>query len=112
MMQQLISTGIQLIKGGLALMFLMGMVTAFSPSAIAEVTFAPALPPKAALEEIRQDLATQDRATLYDEEAPANKDPKMEVEKQYEENLKEFVKENPEQGGVIDKVKDLLTTDP
>lgn len=111
-MQHLISIGVKLIKGGLVLMFLVGMVSAFSPSAIAEAAFAPALPPKQALEEIRQDLATQDRATLYEAEAPANKNPKMEIEKKYEENLKEFVKENPDQGGVIDKVKDLLTTDP
>lgn len=111
-MQHLISIGTKLIKSGLALILLVGMFSAFSPSAIAEVQFAPALPPKAALQEIRQDLATQDRATLYEEEATANKNPKMEIEKKYEENLKEFVKENPDQGNVIDKVKDLLTTEP
>jgi hypothetical protein len=108
-MKKSISMVVQRIKTSLISLLLIGIVSSLSLFMIVESAHADGLPPEQALEEIRQDLATEDREVLYEEETAAVKDPKMGAQKQYEENLKEYKKENGKEG-VVEKVKDLLTS--
>jgi hypothetical protein len=108
-MRKQILTGMQWLKQSLITMFLVGMVGFLSNAAIAQPVYVSTLSPEQELQEIEQDLAKEDRNALYAEETAIMKDPKMGAEKQYEENLKEYKKENPDDNVVVEKVKDLLT---
>ncbi len=108
-MQKRIAMGLQWIKNSLIVLLLIGIIGFFSPFAIVQSSQAAPLSPEQELQEIEQDLAKEDRNALYSEEIAVAKDPKMGVQKQYEKNLKEYKKENKEDTGVVEKVKDLLT---
>ena len=108
-MQVSIMQGIQRIKKSLIALLLSGIIGFLSQLAIVQTAYAAPLSPEQELEEIQQDQAQENREDLYEAEANIIKDPKMGVQKQYEENLKEYKKENHEDNGVVEKVKDLLT---
>ncbi|PSF36147.1 hypothetical protein C7H19_14205 [Aphanothece hegewaldii CCALA 016] len=64
--------------------------------------------PAEELKDIRKDLAAQDPEKIYEEATDPSVDPKMGVEKKFEENLKEYNKENPDQGGLLGGAKELI----
>jgi hypothetical protein len=109
-MQKLIAAGINLIKNGLLLVMWVGMIS-FSSYGIAQPAHADIATPKQARTEIQNDLAAEDREGLYEAEVKVLENPKVEIEKQYEDNVEEYYEKNPDQGSVIDKVKDLVTPD-
>jgi hypothetical protein len=110
-MRKLIAAGMTLIRDALMLTLLMSMIGFASYFAIADSAYADVSSPKQAITEIEKDLSTENRGELYEEEVKVIENPKVEIEKQYEENVKEYFEENPDQGNVLEKVKDLVTPD-
>ncbi|NJO39896.1 MAG: hypothetical protein HC769_04035 [Cyanobacteria bacterium CRU_2_1] len=64
--------------------------------------------PKQALTEIRSDQSTQSPEEAYEEAAEVIDDPKMGVEKEYEQNIDKYFQEHPEEGGLIESAKELI----
>jgi hypothetical protein len=114
-MKRLIVLGIDLLKRGMmmVLVSLISLVSFVSILTIAPPANAapPLLTPEQAINEIEADLDSADRTELYEEETKVVENPKVGIEKQYEEKAGEYLKEHPEEGNVIEKVKELVTPD-
>ncbi len=64
--------------------------------------------PKEELNDIRKDLERKNPQEMYEEALDVSKDPKMGEQKKYEENLKKYKQENPDQGGLLKGAKELV----
>lgn len=87
----------------------LNIVTWFLPTV--QPSYADLSSPEEAIEEIQKDLENPEQ--LYEKATEISKDPKMGVEKKYDENIQEYYQENPEQGGILGgakKVIDEITT--
>ncbi len=60
------------------------------------------------MSEIRKDLAEQDPQEAYEKALEVDKDPKFGIQKKYEENMKEYSKEHPDKGGLLEKTGEIL----
>jgi hypothetical protein len=65
--------------------------------------------PKQALQEIKRDQAAENPAATYEEMKQITEDPKTGIEKEYEKNEQEYFQEHPEQGGLVEQAKTLVT---
>jgi hypothetical protein len=110
-MRKLIAVGFSLLKDGLMLVLLISIIGFSGYFISAQPSYADVSSPKEALTEIQNDLASEDRSEMYEEETKVIENPKVGIEKQYEENVDEYFKEHPGEGNVINKVKDLVTPD-
>jgi hypothetical protein len=84
------------------LLNLVGWVSIFNLPSYAAST------PEEELADIREDKAKINPEEFYEKATKTSEDPKMGVEKNYEKNLKEFYKENPEEGGLVEGAKQLV----
>lgn len=99
----------QILRRGMILLALVSLVNIaswFLPNI--QSSYANVSSPAEELKEIRKDLAAQDPEKMYEEATAPIADPKMAPEKKYEENLKEYYKENPDKGGVLGGAKELI----
>ncbi len=98
---------------------ILGLVSLLSLSGLFMFSNQPALADKALSSEEKIDraytyneaagLQEEDRQAAYDAAAQAvQEDPKVGIEKIYEEDLKEFKKENPDENGLLEGAKDLV----
>jgi hypothetical protein len=108
-MRKLIAVGFSVLKDGLMLVLLISIIGFSSYFISAQPSYADVSTPQQALTEIRNDLAAEDRDALYEEETKAIENPKVGIEKEYEENVDEYYKEHPGEGNVLNKVKDLVS---
>jgi hypothetical protein len=67
----------------------------------------PAAAPSADQVPVDQVMATEPREQAYEEALEVIDDPNG-VQKTYEENLKQYRQENPDQGGLVEEAKDLI----
>ena len=107
-MQQAISSFFQ----GLRRLFLLiGVVSLFNvvswSSPLTQPSYAVSTPQEA-LQEIKRDQAAQSRGQAYEEAVEITEDPKTGVEKAYEEEIAEFRKEHPDEGGIVEGAKELV----
>lgn len=95
---------------------ILGLVSLLSLSGLFMFTNQPALADKALSSIDRAysyseatGLQEEDRQAAYDAAAQAvQEDPKVGIEKIYEEDLKEFKKENPDENGLLEGAKELV----
>lgn len=98
---------------------ILGLVSLLSLSGLFMFSNQPALADKALSPEEKIDraytyneaagLQEEDRQAAYDAAAQAvQEDPKVGIEKIYEEDLKEFKKENPDENGLLEGAKELV----
>lgn len=115
-MQRILSTIAQAF-GKRLLIF--GLISLLSLSGLFMFSNQPALADKALSPEEKIDraytyneaagLREEDRAAAYDAAAQAvQEDPKEAIEKIYEEDLKEFKEENPDENGLLEGAKELV----
>jgi soluble cytochrome b562 len=63
---------------------------------------------KEALRDIQKDMQEINPEQAYEKATEGGQDPKMEVQKKYEENLQEYYEENPEKSGILGGAKELI----
>jgi signal recognition particle subunit SEC65 len=65
--------------------------------------------PKQALREIQKDQAVESPAKAYNEMTKIVEDPKVGIEKEYEKKEREYFKDHPDTGGLVEQAKELVT---
>lgn len=107
-MQQAISAFLQGLR---RVLLLIGVVSLFNlvswSSPLTQPSYAVSSPQEA-LQEIKRDQAEQSRTQAYEEAVEVTENPKMGVEKAYEEEMAEFRKEHPDEGGIVEGAKELV----
>lgn len=99
----------QVLRRGIVFLVLVSLITLagwFLPSI--QASYADLNNPAEELKEIRKDLAEKNPEQIYEKATDPSADPKMGVEKTYEENLKEYYNENPDKGGILGGAKELI----
>ncbi|GAB4368832.1 MAG: hypothetical protein Kow00121_08230 [Elainellaceae cyanobacterium] len=105
-MQHAISSFMQTLRKGIFIictgLLLIGGLCLFTQPSYAVST------PDEALQEIRRDQAASSREEAYETRSQITEDPKMGVEKEYEEEVEEYFEEHPEEGGIVEGAKQLI----
>jgi predicted ATP-grasp superfamily ATP-dependent carboligase len=109
MQQFMLSTGRSLYKF-LMLTFLVGIMT-FSGSFVLGVQSAAAdvSSPKQALKEILKDQSSESPLQAYEEKERVVENPKVGIEKEYERNEQKYFQDHPDQAGIVEQAKELVT---
>lgn len=114
-MQRIVSvvTKQLLIIGLMCLLSLGGLFTFNNQPAYANKILDKSTPSEAAIDRAYEmneaaGFKEEDRLEAYEEATEAVANPKVGLEKIYEEDLKEFKKENPEENSLVEGAKDLV----
>lgn len=107
-MQHIASTLMHTLRKGLLLVALIGLLNVVSWFSLPNNSVYAASSPNEYLQEIQKDQTSKDRQKAYQEATKITEDPKMGVEKEYEEEVDEYFEEHPEEGGALQGAKNLV----
>lgn len=107
-MQHLASTLIHILRKGLLLVAFVCLLNMVSWFALPNSSATAASSPDEYLQEIKKDQSVKDRQEAYQEATEVTEDPKVGVEKEYEEEVDDYLKEHPDEGGVLQGAKNLV----
>jgi flagellar biosynthesis/type III secretory pathway M-ring protein FliF/YscJ len=107
-MQHLASTLVGTLHSAFLLVMFIGLLNIVSWFSLPNRAALAASSPDEYLQEIRKDQAAKDRQQAYQDAVEVTEDPKMGVEKEYEEKVEEYFEAHPEEGGVLQGAKDLV----
>jgi hypothetical protein len=107
-MKQAISAALKLLRTGFLVLMCAGL---FNLLAWFNLSIQPSYAvstPEDYLSEIRKDQAVKDRQEAYKEATEIADDPKMGVEKEYEEEVNEYFEAHPDEAGIVQEAKGLV----
>lgn len=107
-MQHIASTLMHSLRKGLLLVALVCLLSITSWFYMPNRPAAAASSPDSYLQEIKRDQSLQDRQEAYKEATEITEDPKAGVEKEYEEEVDEYLEEHPEEGSALQGAKNLV----
>ncbi len=102
-----------LIIGLMSLLSLSGLFVFANQPAFADKSFNKSTPSEAAIDRAYEmneaaGFKEEDRLEAYEEATEAVENPKVGLEKIYEEDLKEYQKENPSENPLVEGAKDIV----
>jgi hypothetical protein len=72
-------------------------------------SYADVLSPRQARQQIHKDLAGKNSVATYDEMKEIVEDPKVGIEQVYEKNEQKYFQKHPEETGLVEQAKELIT---
>lgn len=107
-MQHLASTLMYILRKGLLLVAFVSLLNIASWFSLPNSSAYAVSSPDEYLQEIKRDQASKDRQEAYKEATEITEEPKVGVEKEYEEEVNEYFEEHPEEGGALQGAKNLV----